>query len=75
MAVTVTKVDSLQTRIMQSFVNLTVLNSTLYPATTTTQFEYNDTTTSGTPVLTAYFVYDQWAFRTTGTSPLTAAGQ
>ena len=75
MAVTVTKVDSLQTRIMQSFVNLTVLNSTLYPATTTTQFEYNDTSTRGVPVLTAYFIYDQWAFRTTGTSPLTAAGQ
>jgi len=59
---TVTKVDSFQTRLMQSFVNLTALDSTTYPAVTTMQLEYNDTTNG--VATTAYFIYDQWAIRT-----------
>ena len=67
MAIEVIKVDSLQTRLMQSFVNLTQINSTRYPATTSTQIQYSDT---GTAMTTAYFVYDQFAFRTTAVSGL-----
>jgi len=61
MAVSVTYVDTFQTRVSQSFVNLTKLNSSLYPAVTTSQIEYNDT---GMAAVTAYFIYDQWALRT-----------
>lgn len=59
------KVDNFQTRLMNSFVNLTKVNPTLYPALTTTNYEYNDTSVGGTavPVLTSYFIYDQWALR------------
>ncbi len=60
-----TNVDSLQTRIMQSFVNLTRLNSTRFPASTSMQIQYGDT---GTAMLTAYFIYDQYAFRTIAVS-------
>jgi hypothetical protein len=67
MAIEVIKVDSIQTRLMQSFVNLTQLNSTRYPATTSMQIQYSDT---GTAMTTAYFVYDQYAFRTTAVSGL-----
>ena len=58
-------VDNLQTRIMNSFVNLTKANPTSYPALTTTKYEYNDTALGGSnvPLLTAYYVYDQWALR------------
>jgi hypothetical protein len=69
MAQTVTYVDSIQTRIFQSFVNLTKLNSTIYPAVTTVSLGYNDTTTG--VATTAYQIYDQWALRTIS-SPLTA---
>ena len=62
MAVEFIKVDNIQTRIMQSFVNLTQLDSTSYPATTSKQIQYSDT---GTAMTTAFFVYDQYAFRTT----------
>ena len=58
MAVEVIKVDTLQTRLFQSFVNLTKSNSTLYPATTTVQID-----NTITPALTTYFVYDTFAFR------------
>jgi hypothetical protein len=67
MAIEVIKVDSIQTRLMQSFVNLTQLNSTRYPATTSKQIQYSDT---GTAMTTAYFVYDQFAFRTAPLSGL-----
>jgi hypothetical protein len=72
MAQTVTYVDSWQTRFMQSFVNLTKLNSTTWPAVTTVRYEYNDTSVGGAsvPVLTAYYVYDQFAFRTVSLSGL-----
>ena len=65
MAIEVIKVDSLQTRMMQSFVNLTMQNSTRYPATTSMQIQYSDT---GTAMTTAYFVYDQYALRTLSAS-------
>lgn len=58
MAVQITKVDTLQTRLFQSFVNLTQSDSTLYPAITTMQID----DTMNIP-LTAYFIYDQFALR------------
>lgn len=67
---TVTYVDSFQTRFMQSFVNLTLLDRTLYPSVTTMKLQYGDTS-DGTNPVSAYFVYDQWALRTI-LSPLTA---
>jgi hypothetical protein len=51
-------VDSPMTRFNQSFINLTSKNSTLYPATTAVRIN-----TSINPALTAYEIYDQWAFR------------
>jgi len=66
MAISVTKVDTFQTRYSQSFVNLTQINSTTYPALTTSQVQYNDT---GSDALTAYFIYDQWALRTYNVGP------
>lgn len=68
MPISVTYVDTFQTRFSQSFVNLTKLDSTIYPAVTTTQ--YQDDLTSG-ETLTAFFIYDQWALRTIS-SPLSA---
>ena len=58
MAVEIIKVDTLQTRIYQSFVNLTAADSTKYPATTSVRI---DNTTN--PPLTTYFVYDTFTFR------------
>lgn len=67
---TVTYVDTFQTRFMNSFVNLTKQNPTLYPAITATKYEYNDTGFSDVPVLTAYYVYDQFALRVASLSGL-----
>lgn len=61
MASYVQYVDSLETRWAGCFVNLTRLNSTQYPQLTSVQLQYGDTSVNPT---TAYFVYDQWAFRT-----------
>lgn len=58
MAVQIIKVDNLQTRIFQSFVNLTASDSTKYPATTSIQID-----TTLIPPLTTYFIYDTFAFR------------
>lgn len=69
MSQTVTYVDTFQTRFFQSFVNLTKLDATLYPAVTTVSLGYNDTTTG--VATTAYQIYDQWALRTIN-SPLSA---
>lgn len=63
MAISVTKVDTFQARFMQSFVNLTQLDSTAYPAVTSMQLQYGDTSDGNNPV-SAYFIYDQWALRT-----------
>jgi len=61
MAVQYVKIDTPVTRFAQSFVNLTEINSTTYPAVTTVQVD----NTMYTP-LTTYSIYDQWAFRTIG---------
>jgi len=60
--VQVTYVDTFQTRLMQSFVNMTSANPTLYPATTAIQV-YPDPSTGGVNPLTAINIYDQWALR------------
>lgn len=57
MSVNYNYVDAYQTLIYESFVNLTKLNRTLYPATTTVEID------SINPTLTSYFIYDQWALR------------
>jgi hypothetical protein len=70
MPVTVSKIDTFQTRFFQSFVNLTKFNSTQYPAVTTVRIDQpeNCTTCEG---VTAYNVFDQWALRVvTNAAPL-----
>jgi len=59
MASEIIKVDTPATRFNQSFVNLTNIDSTAYPATTSVRI---DNTMS--PALTSYYIFDQWAFRT-----------
>jgi hypothetical protein len=67
MSIEINKVDTFQTRLMQSFVNLTQLNSTTYPAVTTVRIEYPENCTS-CEALTSISIYDQWAFRTKAVS-------
>ena len=67
MPIQVNYVDSFQTRVAQSFVNLTAINSTKYPAVTTVQI-YPDPSTGLTNALTSYNVYAQNAFRTIAVS-------
>jgi len=65
-----TTVDTFQTRVNQSFVNLTKFNSTLYPAVTTIRYEYPENCTN-CEGLTAISYYDQWALRVvTNAAPL-----
>jgi hypothetical protein len=71
MSVNYVKVDTFQTRFSQSFVNLTQLNPTTFPATTSVNIEYRDSDTT-TPSLTNYFIFDQWALRTTALPFLSA---
>ena len=52
-------VDTPATRFNQSFVNLTKMDSTVYPATTSVRID-----NTMTIPLTSYYVYDQYAFRT-----------
>ena len=61
-------VDSFQTKVNQSYVNLTKSNPTLYPATTSIRFEWRDSDTT-TPSVTSVFIFDQYAVRT-ATSPI-----
>lgn len=74
MPVEIRKVDTLQTRLYNSFVNLTRQDSTKYPALTTTRIEPNylpDSTR--TDLLTSYTIYDQFALRIWSNSqPLSA---
>jgi len=63
MAANYVYVDSFQTRFSQSFVNLTKLNSTTFPAVTTVDVGFRDSDTT-TPSITTYFIYDQYALRT-----------
>ena len=59
MAIQYVNVDTPVTRFAQSFVNLTEIDSTIWPALTTKQVD----TTMYNP-LTTYSIYSQWAFRT-----------
>lgn len=61
MSVQINHIDTFQTRFIQSFVNLTKIDSTTYPANTSVVIGYNDTTNG--PAVTAYNIYDQWALR------------
>jgi hypothetical protein len=56
-------VDSFQTRVFQSFVNLTKSDSTKYPAVTTVRIEPPLLNSTNTDLLTSYTIYDQWAIR------------
>jgi hypothetical protein len=67
MPIEINKVDTFQTRVFQSFVNLTELNSTQYPAVTTARITRYENCTTCEP-LTSYSVYDQWALRTKAAS-------
>jgi len=58
MPIQVNYVDTFQTRFYQSFINLTKIDSTAYPAVTTMQ------TDAENPSLSCYNIYDQWALRT-----------
>lgn len=59
MPVEVLRPRDLQTRIAQSYVNLTRYDSTKYPAVTTVRIDY----TTLNDRLTSYTVYDQYALR------------
>jgi hypothetical protein len=69
-------VDNIQTRMINSFVNLTKANPTVYPAITAVRYEYNDTSLggSGVPVLTAYYITDQFALRVASLSGFGLSG-
>jgi hypothetical protein len=71
MSISVTKVDSPETRLRSALINITQLNSTLYPAVTTKQISYADTALGSTNTngLTAYYIYDQWALKTYSVAP------
>lgn len=62
MPIEINKVDSFQTRLMQSFVNLTKYNSTSYPAVTTWRIDQPENCTT-CEALTSISIYDQWALR------------
>lgn len=58
-------VDNIQTRIMQSFVNLTKANPSVYPSLSTIQIQQPQNLQNNTvvPALTVVQIYDQFAFR------------
>lgn len=62
MAVEYSLIDTFQTRFYQSFVNLTKINSTTFPAVTTIRIDQPEFNSSA-PALTSISVYDQWALR------------
>jgi hypothetical protein len=69
MAIQYIQVDNLQTRIMQSFVNLTKAEPTKYPALSTVQISIPENLqpfpvgNTNVPPLTVVQIYDQFAFR------------
>jgi hypothetical protein len=68
MAIQYIQVDNLQTRIMQSFVNLTKAEPTKYPALSTVQISTPENlqpfpANTTVPSLTVVQIYDQFAFR------------
>ena len=63
----ITIVDGPMTRFMQSFVNLTDKNSTLYPATSVLRVD-----NTANPPVSSYEIYPQWAFRVVSLSAIQA---
>lgn len=63
MSTQIIKVATFQEKINSAFVNLTELDSSLYPAVTTVQITQPEFNTAA-PALSTYFIYDQWALRT-----------
>lgn len=65
MAIQYIKVDNIQTRIMQSFVNLTEANPSAYPSLSTVQIQQPENLQNNTvvPALTVVQIYDQFALR------------
>ena len=71
MPIEINKVDTFQTRFMQSCVNLTKFNRTSYPAVTTYRIEQPEKCTN-CEALTSISIYDQWALRVaTNAAPIT----
>lgn len=62
MPIEINKIDTFQTRVYQSFVNLTSENSSLYPANTSVRITRQENCTECEP-LTTYSIFDQWAVR------------
>ena len=72
-------IDTFQTRVMQSYVNLTKYNSTQYPAASVVRIEILDQSNAFadrgtvTDLLTTVSIYDQWALRViTNSAPLSS---
>jgi hypothetical protein len=63
MAKQFTIVDNFQTKFSQSFVDLTALDSTTYPAITTVSLDQHEMG-NGVPPLSVYNIYRQYALRT-----------
>ena len=71
MPIEIRKIDTLQTRVYQSFVNLTKYSSTSYPAITSVRISQPENCTT-CEALTSVSIYDQWALRVlTNTAPAT----
>jgi len=62
MPIVFNKIDTFQTRIAQSYVNLTQADSTSYPATSVITIDRPEWD-AGAEALTAVNIYDQWALR------------
>lgn len=62
MPLEINRIDTFQTRVFQSFVNMTAENSTVYPATTSIKISRPENCTD-CEALTSISIYDQWAFR------------
>jgi hypothetical protein len=70
MPLVINKIDNFQTRVAQSYVNLTRYNSSLYPATSVISIDRPEWD-SGAEALTAVNIYDQYALRVvTNVAPL-----
>lgn len=71
MPVEINHIDTFQTRVFNSYINLTKQDSTKYPAITTVKIEPNYLPGTPTDLLTSYNIYDQYALRVwTDSSPL-----
>ncbi len=60
MAIEINRVDNFSARLYSSFINLTEINSSLYPAvTTTTVYDF----------ITAVNIFDKWGIKTVDSVP------